>query len=183
MSNNKLHAGKMIVNKYSKGKEKYEHHESNKSDNIDDEYMENIDENTEEWDDNSFHYIKNEKQKYYKEQISLVENWKSITPTIFNSIIEGQGFSENSFCINCKKEAILRCLDCGPNIYFCYDCDIFFHNIINIFHQRITKNNDIFTKVIKLSQICSGECKHEVLKVLCVDIKGIIKMFYILFLF
>ena len=52
-----------------------------------------------------------------------------------------------------------------------------------MFHQRITKNNDIFTKVIKLSQICSEECKHEVLKVLCVDIKGIIKMFlYIIFI-
>ena len=48
MSNNKLHAGRMVVNKYAKGKEKYEHHESNKSDNIDNENMENINENIEE---------------------------------------------------------------------------------------------------------------------------------------
>ena len=79
--------------------------------------------------------MKDKKNKYYNDQVSLVENWKSIIPTIFNSIIEGQGFSENSFCIKCKKEAILKCLDCGPNIYFCYDCDIFFHDVVNIFHQ------------------------------------------------
>jgi hypothetical protein len=185
MSNNKLHAGRIVVNKYAKGKAKYVHHESNKTDNIDEEYMENIDENTEEWNDyhDSFHNIKNEKQKYYNDQISLVENWKLIIPTIVNSMIEGQGFSENSFCIKCKKEAILRCLDCGPNIYFCYDCDIFFHDVINIFHQRITKNSqcDTFTKAIRLSQICSGKCEHEILKVLCVDIKGIVKISYILF--
>ncbi|CAB5372155.1 unnamed protein product [Rhizophagus irregularis] len=177
VSNNKLHAGRMIVNKYAKGKAKYEHYESNKSGNIDenDEYMD-IDENTEEWDDfyNAFHDIKNKKQKYYNEQISLMENWQSIIPIIFNSIIEGQGFSENSFCIKCKKEAILKCLDCGPNIYFCHDCDILFHDVINIFHQRITKNSqdNSSTKIIRLSQICLGECKHEILKVLCVDIKG-----------
>ena len=79
--------------------------------------------------------MKDKKNKYYNDQVSLVENWKSIIPTIFNSIIEGQGFSENSFCIKCKKEAILKCLDCGLNIYFCYDCDIFFHDVVNIFHQ------------------------------------------------
>jgi hypothetical protein len=52
VSNNKLHAGRMIVNKYAKGKAKYEHYESNKSGNIDenDEYID-IDENTEEWDE------------------------------------------------------------------------------------------------------------------------------------
>lgn len=183
MSNNKLHAGRMIVNKYAKGKAKYEHYESNKSGNIDenDEYMEDIDENTEECGDfyNAFHDIKNKKQKYYNEQISLMENWKSIIPITFNSIIEGQGFSENSFCIKCKKEAILKCLDCGPNIYFCYDCDIFFHDVINIFHQRINNNgqDNSSTKIIRLSQICLGECKHEILKVLCIDIKGIIKIF------
>src|SRR3954453_6230728 len=124
----------MVVNKYAKGKAKYEH---DKSDNIDDEYMDIDDEymeigdeymedieETGEWNDcyNSFHNIKNKKQKYYDEQISLVENWKSIIPTIFNSIIEGQGFSENPLCFKCKKEAIVKCLDCGPNIYFCYDC-------------------------------------------------------------
>ncbi|RIA84564.1 hypothetical protein C1645_832057 [Glomus cerebriforme] len=63
ISNNKQHAGRMIVNKYAKGKAKYEHHESNKSDNIDDEYMENIDENIKEYDDsyNSLHDIKNKR--------------------------------------------------------------------------------------------------------------------------
>src|SRR6266536_1623124 len=95
MSNNKQHAGRIVVNKYAKGKTKYEHHEtSNKSDDIDDKYMEDIDENTGEWDKNtgecdSFHNIKNEKQKYHDNQISLIKNWKSIIPTIFNSIIEG----------------------------------------------------------------------------------------------
>ena len=185
MSNNKRHAGRMVVNKYARGKAKYEH---NKSDNIDDEYMEIVDEHVEDMEDIGDEYmedikentgdIKIKKQKYYDEQISLVESWKSIIPTIFNSIIEGQGFSENPFCFKCKKEAIVKCLDCGQNIYLCYDCDIFFHNVINLFHQRITKNKqgDMFTKVIRLSQICLGECEHEILKVLCVDIKGISKI-------
>jgi hypothetical protein len=40
VSNNKLHAGRMIVNKYAKGKAKYEHYESNKSGNIDENDVE-----------------------------------------------------------------------------------------------------------------------------------------------
>ena len=126
--------------------------------------------------------INNKKQKYRNDQISLVENWNSITEIIFNGIIESQGFSENSLCIKCKKTAFLRCLDCGPNIYFCYECDTYFHNIINIFHRRITKDDEInnFTKIIKLPQICLGKCNHEIFKVLCIDIKGIIN-FYVFY--
>ena len=129
-----------------------------------------------------FHDISNKKQKYYKDQISLAKNWNSITEPIFKGIVESQGFSENPFCIKCNKKAYLKCLDCGPNVYFCYDCNTYFHDKVNIFHQRITKDNqiNISIKAIRLSQICLGECKHEVLKVLCVDIKGII--FYILFI-
>ncbi len=126
----------------------------------------------------------NKKQKYLNDQISLTKNWESITETIFKGIIKNQGFSEKSLCIKCKKEASLRCLDCGPNIYFCYECDTYFHNIINIFHQRITKNNQVTPiKIAKLPQIClEKECKHEILKVLCIDIKGIIKTIYIFFI-
>lgn len=178
MSSDKSHAGKMVVNKYAKGKKKYEHSEPNNID--DDKHMEDIDENVEELNDfydslPLFHDIKDEKKKYYNEQVSLEENWNSITETIFKRIIESQGFLENPFCIKCKKEAFLRCLDCGPNVYFCYDCDIYFHDVINIFHQRITKDNQVNIPIepIRLSQICLGKCEHEILKVLCVDIKGI----------
>ena len=171
----------MVVNKYAKGKAKFEYTEFDESNNIiDDKDMEEID--TIELNDfydslPSFHNINNEKQKYNNEQISLIKNWDSITETIFKGIIESQGFLENSFCIKCKKEASVRCLDCGSNIYFCHDCDIYCHDVINMFHQRITKDNhvNIPIKAIRLSQICSGECQHEILKVLCVDIRGIIK--------
>src|SRR5687767_6923850 len=120
-----------MVNKYAKGKARFEHHEFKESNNIigessesnnimDNEYME-IDENEE----NYFCDISNKKQKYYNDQISLVNNWDSITEIIFKGIIESQGFVEKPFCIKCKKEAFLRYLDCGPNIYFCYECDIY----------------------------------------------------------
>ena len=86
----------MVVNKYAKGKAKFEHSESkesmgesSESNNImDNEYIK-IDENAR--DDNfcdNLSSICNKKQKYYNDQISLVKNWNSITEIIFKGIIE-----------------------------------------------------------------------------------------------
>ncbi|GES73169.1 hypothetical protein GLOIN_2v1886648 [Rhizophagus clarus] len=175
VSNNKRNSGKTIVNKYAKGKAKFDSesaNESNKSsefnDTIDNEYME-IDENV----DCYLPLFHEKKQKYLNDQISLTKNWESISETIFKGIIKSQGFFEKSPCIKCKKEAFLKCLDCGPNVYFCNECDRFFHDVINIFHRRIIKNNQVTPiKITRLPQIClEKECKHEIIKVLCVDIK------------
>ena len=37
-------------------------------------------------------------------------------------------------CLNCKKEAGLRCLGCAPAAFFCEDCFSDLHMVVNIFH-------------------------------------------------
>src|SRR2546429_7564173 len=63
-----------------------------------------------------------------------------------------------SFCIKCKNEAFFRCLDCGPNIYFCHDCHIYFHDA---FHKQVTKVPECVQAFShEKHYILSSELKH-----------------------
>ncbi|PKY60134.1 hypothetical protein RhiirA4_517405 [Rhizophagus irregularis] len=88
-------------------------------------------------------------------------------------MVENNAIERNRKCIKCKKPSAFRCIDCGPNVYFCSYCENLFHNDINVFHQRISleqKSNS--NQMVKLPQICSENCEHQVFRILVVHLKG-----------
>lgn len=91
-------------------------------------------------------------------------------------MVENSAIDRNRNCIKCKKPSTFRCMDCSSNAYFCSSCENLFHNGINIFHQRILleqeNNGNHHNKMLKLPQICSENCEHQVFKILVVHLKG-----------
>lgn len=60
---------------------------------------------------------------YKERRIELSKSWRQIEPKLLN--IGSQYFYPASFecCVcNCKVPNIIRCLDCGPNVYYCNNC-------------------------------------------------------------
>ena len=116
---------------------------------------------------------------YHNAQKQLFENWKEILPKLFNIMVENNALPKNQKCFKCENLANYRCLDCGPNIYFCSYCEELFYHNINIFHRRISLilSQENQNKALALPKICFGECKHQVFKILVIDLKGTVNNF------
>jgi hypothetical protein len=114
------------------------------------------------------------KDSYHNAQESLIENWKGVLPKLFNLMVENNALDKRHGCSKCENCANFRCLDCGSNVYFCSHCEDLFHHNINIFHRRISLNQEKqhHDKILKLPQICSGNCKHKVFKILVIHLNG-----------
>src|SRR5436190_6980645 len=90
------------------------------------------------------------KDSYRNAQESLIENWKQISPKLFKIMVENNALDKKRKCSKCENDAILRCLDCGSDIYFCSRCEDLFHNNINVFHRKILLDQDNHNKMLKL---------------------------------
>lgn len=178
VSSNKRNAKKVIINRYAKGSNKYRtENKSEKSINKPDEMSDDEITNNNEWmdidatsEDENFSSIKN---TYKNAQKTLSENWKKILPKIFNIMVENDAVDKNSRCFRCSLPAICRCLDCGSNIYFCLRCNNLYHKDINLFHRKLSMDNNIYEETIKLPQLCMDNCEHEVKEILVINLKGI----------
>ena len=174
-STNKRNSKKYIIRKYEVGKKRFR----------DEKNMTN--EKSNELDENNIIYevpneqdekigVQNFKASYQNAQKNLFENWKEKLPKFFNIMVENNALLNDQKCFKCENPAISRCLDCGPNVYFCSSCEELFHDNINIFHQRILlnqKNEKNHNKeILNLPQICLGKCEHQVFKILIIDLKG-----------
>lgn len=123
---------------------------------------------------------------YQQKQDRLAANWKALLDNIYNLMLDNETVPNNPSCFNCDNTAILRCLDCGPKIFYCNNCFNHFHNKINLFHCSIYLDNNQFnSNEIKLPQLCAGKCEHPMNRILAICLKGIHKIyiFYIYFKF
>jgi hypothetical protein len=164
---NKRNAKKIIIRKYEKGQKRFR---IKKNVTINEETAEWEDINENKLDDQKFNTAKG---SYRNAQKKLIDNWKNILSKLFNIMVENNAMERNVKCIKCKKPSTFRCMDCGPNVYFCSYCEYLFHNDINIFHQRVSleqKSNG--NQMVKLPQICSENCEHQVFRILVVHLKG-----------
>ena len=122
-------------------------------------------------EEENFSSIKN---TYKNAQKILSENWKKISSTIFNIMIENDAIDKNFKCFKCSLPAICRCLDCGSNVYFCLKCNNLYHKDINLFYRKLSIDNDIYEEIVKLPQLCTKTCEHEIKEILIITLKGII---------
>ena len=60
--------------------------------------------------------------------------WSQIRSVLRTAVIESSGMPKNQLCISCPEKALYRCIQCGPNSYYCYDCFGGAHKLVNIFH-------------------------------------------------
>jgi len=176
MSFNNKDAGRVINNKYSKGIKKYKapgHTRLKAKQNL-----KNEDENEEcedieskiELSDEAFNY---KNMSYQQKQNILTSNWKIVLDDIYNVMLENEAIPSNATCFNCSNSAVLRCLDCGPKIFYCNSCFEIFHHKVNLFHRTVIIENFQFqSNDIKLPQLCEGNCEHSIIKILTIQLKG-----------
>jgi hypothetical protein len=114
------------------------------------------------------------KNTYKDAQKRLFENWKKISPKLFDLMIENEAIDKNPKCSKCSLPAVCYCLDCGTNIYFCLECNNLYHKDINIFHRKLSMNYNTYVEIVKLPQLCKKNCEHEIKEILIINLKGII---------
>src|SRR5215213_4371528 len=164
MSFNNKDAGRVINNKYSKGVKKYKAPgnaklKQNLKKEKEDHEWEDIESNM-ELPDNEFNY---QNKSYQQKQNILTSNWKAVLDDIYNTMLENEAVPSNATCFNCSDFAVLRCLDCGPKIFYCSLCFGNFHHKINLFHRTVIIENFQFqSNDIKLPQLCEGNCEHSI---------------------
>lgn len=171
VSSNKRNARKVVINRYAKGNNRY------RAKNLSEEINIPVggDESEDEWadinntKDESYSSVKN---TYKDAQKRLFENWRKISPKLFDIMIENDAFDKNAKCFKCSLPATCRCLDCGSRIYLCLECNNLFHKDINLFHRKIFVNEIIGKENINLPQICSKFCEHDIKEVLVINLKG-----------
>jgi hypothetical protein len=172
MSFNNKDAGRVIHNKYSKGVKKYKasggrakQQYSKKEKDDDDEW-----EDVEEFSDKEFN---NKNMSYQQKQNVLNSNWKAVLNNIYNIMLDNEAIPNNATCLNCNDFAVLRCIDCGPKIFYCNSCFEIFHHKVNLFHRTIFIENFQFqSNDIILPQLCEGNCEHSVVRILTIQLKG-----------
>ena len=76
----------------------------------------------------------NEPTSYELECKASVGAWEEIRPSVLHVVTESSAMRIRQQCLNCKQNAILRCLQCGPVAFFCEDCFSDLHRRLNIFH-------------------------------------------------
>ncbi|GBC40564.2 hypothetical protein GLOIN_2v1886648 [Rhizophagus irregularis DAOM 181602=DAOM 197198] len=155
VSSNKKNAKKVVINRYAKGSNKYR--AKNLSENIY-KSTEIVDEdrNNDEWididiikEDENYSSAKN---TYKNAQKNLSENWRKISPKLFDIMIENNAINKDSKCFKCNS----------PAICYCLDCEKFLSNIFD-------------KEEIKLPQLCTGFCEHEIKEISIINLKGIFK--------
>lgn len=128
-----------------------------------------------EWDNVNMEIdnYESEQTDYQQKQNKLATNWKMILDNIYSLMLENEAILDNPACFNCSDVAILKCMDCGPNIFYCDNCFNYFHSKINLFHcSMYLKNFQFRSNEIKLSQLCKGKCEHSIKRILTVHLKG-----------
>ena len=75
-----------------------------------------------------------EPTSYELECKASVGAWEEIRPSVLHVVTESSAMRIRQQCLNCKQNAILRCLQCGPVAFFCEDCFSDLHRRLNIFH-------------------------------------------------
>ena len=68
------------------------------------------------------------------ERKASVAAWEDVRESFLHVFTESFAMKIGQECLNCKKEAGLRCLGCGPAAFFCEDCFSDLHMVVNIFH-------------------------------------------------
>ena len=83
------------------------------------------------------------RSRYERRRIKEGECWKSAQDELVKTYIENSAILPNQICVKCVEDgrphsnvpiADIRCLDCGPNKFFCHHCAEKLHKTRNLFH-------------------------------------------------
>jgi len=171
VSFNKKDNGKTVINKYAKGLNKFKIFNQVKSlSNDENEEQSNNELENVEMDINNY---ESESTNYQQKQNKLATNWKIILDDIYHLMLDNEAILGDPTCFNCNDVATLKCMDCGPNIFYCDNCFNHFHGKINLFHCSVyLKNFQFKSNEIKLPQLCKGKCEHSIKRILTIHLKG-----------
>ena len=62
------------------------------------------------------------------------KKWKDCAPLVCKALVEEAGTKRCVQCINCGAPGVVRCHQCGPSIFFCFECGVHVHSIMNYHH-------------------------------------------------
>ena len=68
-------------------------------------------------------------------QKQVVQVWSSLRPLLLRAAITSSALPIHAECLSCSEEANCRCLECGPQVYFCEPCHQKAHQTVNVFHS------------------------------------------------
>ena len=72
---------------------------------------------------------------YSIEERAKVASWKYIRKEIIDTMVENEAMPLSQLCIICSiKDAVCRCIQCGPIAYYCIDCLRNSHSCVNFLH-------------------------------------------------
>ena len=63
-----------------------------------------------------------------------VRGWEKLRMSMLLSAVESSAMPVDQTCLLCSKLAVFRCQECGPLIYYCYECFSKQHEKVNFFH-------------------------------------------------
>ena len=68
-------------------------------------------------------------------QKASVSSWKLIRSSLLTALVENNTLPLHQSCTICNtNSACFRCVNCGPCVYYCYDCLNESHTNRNVFH-------------------------------------------------
>ncbi len=63
-----------------------------------------------------------------------VRGWKELRNKLLAVLTECSAMPLNQICILCPRNALYRCQECGPLIFYCMECFCSQHQTANFFH-------------------------------------------------
>ena len=93
-------------------------------------------------------------------QKQAVESWAKMRPQLLNMAIQCDALPVDQRCLFCAEEFLYRCLQCGPQVFYCRDCFEQAHNRTNLFHVGevwdVSETTSFGTDIIKSLQVENG---------------------------
>ena len=75
-----------------------------------------------------------EESLYHMKREVFHRAWEKIRDSLRDTTVRENCLPENASCISCIDTALIRCLNCGPRVFYCNSCYQIFHSKRNLFH-------------------------------------------------
>ena len=84
---------------------------------------------------------------YERRKEKLADHWGELRASLIRIKISTHGYPPiGASCICCGlSNAMIRCNDCGPNVFYCSECAISNHTNVNVMHRLFTWKVIIYT--------------------------------------
>ena len=78
--------------------------------------------------------LSNEPSDHQLHGEASVRAWEKLRTSMLLNAVESHAMAADQICLCCSKLAVFRCQECGPMVYYCFECFSKQHERVNVFH-------------------------------------------------